>query len=243
MRWRWVTLGSIAVLGAFYLYARLLLVLQAWPPYAPFLGFAIAGLVAGGTMARHALVVPWREPVGAALGAAGFVAVFWALEPAEVALFVGGAPAALLSIALVVGGAIGGAAFVRRFLDTRPTLVASALLDAQLLGGFSMIVLAVMTATHGEKGAFIALVLLGVVLAGFFTQLVTPVRSAWACSAGSVVLVLILLSGGGGGRPEASKLIGGFLALWAVGAIGAAIAWRVKKRPEPEADVPPARLT
>lgn len=240
MRWRWIVLGALAVLGTFYLYARLVMRLDWWSPYTPFVGFAIAGGVAGATMARHALIVPWREPIIAAIGAIAIVVGYWALLPHEVGLFFGGVPGALLSIVLVVGGAVGGAALARRYLGTKPTLVASALLNAQLLGGIAMLLIALVTVIHEGKGAFLGLMLVGIALAGFLTQAVTPLRSAWACSGGSIVLVLILLSGGFG--TGADKLIGGFLALWSIGAIGAAIAWRVLPKPAAEVDVPSARL-
>ncbi|MBL9014619.1 MAG: hypothetical protein JNL83_10610 [Myxococcales bacterium] len=238
MRWRWVGLGSLAILGGFYLFVRLMLVLQAWPDHAAHIGFASAGLVGGATMARHALIVPWREPVGAAFGAIAIVVGFWALEPREVDLFVGGAPGALLAIAIVIGTAIGGAALARRYLGTRPTRVASALLDVQLLGGILLVILALMTVMHATKNAVIVPVLFGTALAGFLTQAVTPVRSVWACSGGSVVLVLIMLTGSG----QWGQMLAGFGILWLVGALGAAIAWRVLPTRDPEADVPSARL-
>jgi len=238
MRWRWAALGSLAILGGLYLYVRLLTVLQIWPPYGAFIGFSIAGVLGGAAMARHALIVPWREPVVAALGASAVVIGFWALEPWMVGRIVGELPAVLLSGGLMIGGCIGGAALARRMFGTAPTAVASALLNVLLLGGILIIILAVATTLGATRNAFIPPVLVGVALAGFLTQAVTPVKSIWACSAGSIVLVLIMLTGAG---PIGSS-VAGLVLLWLAGAAGAALAWRVLPQPEPTADVPPARL-
>lgn len=238
MRARWFALGALAILGTFYLYARLLIVLQTWPTHSAFIGFALAGLLGGATMARHALIVPWREPIGAALVAVAIVIGFWAIEPRDIGRLTDSMPGALLGIALVVCFSVAGAAIARRIFGTAPTRVASALLNVQLVGGILIILLAFMQIIHARSLAFMVPVLLGVALGGFLTQAVVPVRSVWACSAGSVVLALIMLSG----TAPTFQIVVGFLVLWLVGALGAAFAWRVLPPPATTADVPSARL-
>jgi hypothetical protein len=238
VRWRWITIGALAVLGTFWLFLRLMFALQIWADWVPFAGSILAGAAAGAMIARHAEIKPWREPVIASVVAFAIVIAFWFAFPDVID---GRSPEPLLFVAMGAAtlAAAGGAAFVRAFFTTTPSFAVTALLDAQLLGGLTMVTLAVMGASGAPKGPFIAIMIIAIAIAGALTQWVTPVRRVWACSGGGLVLILIILTGSG--RDKASAALG-FAVLWLVGALGAWLQWKLGKRTEIRIDIPAAKL-
>jgi hypothetical protein len=238
VRWRWVAIGALAVLGTFWLFLRLMFALEIWDEWVPFVGNAIAGAAAGAMIARHAEIKPWREPIIAAIVALGIVFAFWFAFP-HVVNDRPPTTRALIGMAATVVSALGGAAFVRRYFATTPSFAVTALLNAQILGGLMMLTLALVAGLGASKGVFTGLMMLGIVVAAALTQWVTPMRRAFACSAGGLVMVAIIMSGDGSDKASA---IAGFMVLWIVGAIGAAVQWKLSRRTELTASVPPAKL-
>lgn len=238
MRWRWVTIGALAVLGTFWLFLRLMFALRVWGDWVPLVGNVMAGAIAGAMIARHAEVKPWREPAVAAVVAFGIAIAFWFAFPTVIDDQRPN-PLVILAVTATVGSAIGGAALVRNYFETTPSFVVSALLNAQILGGLTMVTLGTLGALDAPKTGFIVLVIVAIGIAGYLTQWVTAVRRPWACSSGGLVLILIVLSGSG--RDKFSAALG-LVVLWTVGAFGAWLQWKLGKRTEIIASVPSAKL-
>ena len=238
MRTRWIAIGALAVLGTFWLFIRLMFALELWGSWVPLVGNVMAGAVAGAVIARHVAVKPWREPAIAAVVAFGIALAFWYAFPTVID-DQRPHPLTLLAVMMTVGAAIGGAALVRNYFETTPSFVVSALLDAQILGGLTMILLGLQGALGASKQAFIVLVIAAIGVAGFLTQWVTSVRRPWACSGGGLVMILIVLSGSG--RDKFSAALG-LMVLWCVGALGAWLQWKLGKRTEIAASVPAAKI-
>jgi len=243
--------GTLAVIGGFWLAIRISQALQLQSEWTPFVAHFIGAFLAGAMMVAHAALRPWREPLAAGAAAIGVLALLFIVLPEPLFSWVATRSAHpwLMAFALAgvsAGGALCGALISRRVTTTAPGTAKLLLFSALTITGCAVTVMHVAfgsgLATE-TRGWLLLLMLLAIVFAGFLTQLMVPLYRPWASGGGAIVLALILYAETGATRAAASALMGSVI-LGAFGALGARLARRWVRPPEEAAlePLPAARL-
>lgn len=231
---RWVFASALASIGAMWFASRALLSLHvalrtgAWWFV---IAFALGALVAGATISRHHGRHGWREPViGAVIALAFFGVVGLGGEPnnsvsAPVAIMA--AVQLAVTCVLVVGASLAGALLGRR-VTSAPSTPAIIVLSGLIMNGTSMATMGAVAAFSGRlplTGAFVVLLLVAIVVAGFLTQALLATRRPWTCASGGLLMLLLVIEDGDTDSIAGVGIFVGFFTL--LGWIGARIAVRV----------------
>ena len=231
---RWILAGALASIGAMWFASCALLSLHVAPRTGAWwfvVAFAIGALVAGATISRHHGRRGWREPVIGAVIALAFFGVVGLAADAKHSV---SGPVTLmanvqlaLTCVLVVGAALGGALLGQR-VTSAPSTPAILVLSGLIMNGTSMATLDAIAALTGRlslSGAFVALLLFAIVVAGFLTQALIATRRPWTCASGGLLLLLLVVQDGDAASISGVAIFIGFFTL--LGWVGARIAVRV----------------
>lgn len=235
----WAAVGAIAVVGAYWLAQRALIVARVGDAWLPYTSLALGAATAGALMVACAPLRPGREPL-----VAGVLAV------AAMALLFVGAPhpafswaptrasspwTAVLTLAALSGTCtVAGAALGRRLTVATPGPAAIAALSGLVLTGALVALghgLAGSTALSLRNAAVVAWPAASLA-AGFAAQAVLTERRPGACAAGAFVLVawaVLERASFGGARLLVHGVVVASLSL-PVAYLGARLAWRLTGR-------------
>ncbi|MGE0870488.1 MAG: hypothetical protein AB7P03_18130 [Kofleriaceae bacterium] len=250
---RWVLIGAVAGVGAWWFFVALMLSCGVQTEALPYIAHAGAAATVGNLMMRFRPFRPSREPVAAAVLAIGLMVVVFILLP-HWFMWVAARSSRpwLVAPAIALGAAASaflGAFPSRRTLGTVPRLVSILMLSAFLTLGVTPLLGNVLFAVLGPGD----LVLFGFVVtpiavfaAGFLTQLVTPTYRPWACGAGWFFALGLVVKERWSAAPGVPLIDGETLIIsigvLLLGAFGAQLAGRFAPAPEAESGVPRAHL-
>ncbi|MGE0548916.1 MAG: hypothetical protein AB7O24_09480 [Kofleriaceae bacterium] len=188
---RWTIIGAVAGVGAWWFYVWLMIGSRFETEAAPYIAHAAAAATIGSLMMRFQPLRPTREPVAAAVLAIGLMTLVFIVIPHWFTWVADRSPRPWLVVpaiaALSAASAFGGGLASRRTQVTTPHLVPILLLSAFLTLGLLTVLSNVLLGFTGSFD-FVALWYvvspLSVLVAGYLTQLVTPIYRPWACGAG-----------------------------------------------------------
>ncbi len=196
----WTAVGTLSVIGSFWLTMRLFQVAELADEWVPFAAHFIGALFAGAVIVTHATLRPLREPLIAGVAAVVVLMLLFLAMPSPM---FGWAPTrsaspGLLALALACVSGVGatcGAALARRFTTTAPNTIKIVLLSTMLVTGLvnTVIQIAIGAGVDMRGQSWFGLAsLLVVVLGGFLTQRMVVVYRPWACGAGLTLFATTL---------------------------------------------------
>lgn len=238
--------GTLAVLGGYWLVVRSLVALEVYGEWVPYAGHVSGAALAGAMMAAHAPLRPWREPLIAGVVAIGVMAIVYLSLPAATFGWVAARSETpwLLALGLAALSALGataGAAIMRHIATTRPKLASLLVISALVITGTAVTLTQFAVGlgiSFDRTGTLVALI--GVLLGGFLTQLMVTVYRPWATGGGSALFTLVLVTDSDSASDVISMFIGVVL-LVLIGVLGARLARRWAARPASTV-LPSARL-
>jgi len=230
---RWVITGALAVVGAFWVAALMLILFGVRPGWGLYGAQAAAALAGGALMVAHAPLRPWREPVAAGVLAAVATTLVLRSTGGLLAAWPHALPAAAgLAAASGVLAGLGGLAARR----------STAAIRTDLLIALSLCVIAGTTFLMVRPAGGLFIGLLAIPAGGFITQVAIPYRRPWTCALGGGMYALTALSEDLSAIMVASTLVA-FPFMVLLGYLGARLACSLLRRKEepPGVEVPTAR--
>jgi hypothetical protein len=234
LSWRWIAVGAISVVGAYWLIVFGLVAIQFPDAWLPYMAHALAASIVGVTMMLHAPFRPWREPaIAGALGVVVLAVIMLALPHATFGwVATRTAQPWLVALGLAAMSALfafAGAVLMRRTSLSKPSTIAVVMLSAVVVTGVSIVLaqtlsgLGVSLEQTGQRVSPMLLVtaLIGMMSGSFVTQSVVKDRRPWACSVGTTVFGLLEIHS----WTQALALVVGVPIALAIASVGARLYW------------------